>query len=255
VPVDPLKFFRSCPISLFKGSLAVRIREWSNAFVFCLGVIALLSVAVPTGAIQPDDHVSITIHSKWVGLGGAKESVATVMQLRGQCYVNGKVVESKLVEDLLRELAAPAEAPSLANIGIDQTWLDKNAGPAYAGHANDRPKVDKGKFLASYRNLSLVESLTPNLLREGWTDDYPTIEVKIQKGNDAPIVLTSKHQNVFMIPFDISQGKTARTSYNAKLAQAIVALLPANFTNRDRLGGNNLRSLVADKVIEKTRNS
>lgn len=233
----------------------MRSRNWPSAFAGCLGVIALLFAAAPTGAVQPDDHVSITIHSKWVGLRGAKESVATVMQLRGQCYVNGKVVESKLVEDLLRELAAPVDAPSLTNLGITQSWLDQNAGPAYADHAKDQPKVDKDKFLASYRDLSLVESLKPELLRDGWTDDYPTIEIKIQKGSDAPIMLTSKHQNVFMIPFDISQGAATRTSYNAKLAQAIVGLLPANFTNRDRLSGNNLRSLVADKVIAKTRNS
>jgi hypothetical protein len=219
---------------------------------FCGLILTALAILPATVAAQSNDHVSIQAHSGWVGLGGRKESVATAKAVRGQCYVDGKLVDSKLIDNFLRELNAPADAPSLANLGITQTWLDQNAVAAYANHAQDQPKVDRAKFLASFRNLALVEKLLPELVRGGWTDDYPSLELKVDEGGKISTV-TSKRQNLFMIPFEITENGATRTSYNAKLARALVAWLPANFANRDRLGGNNLRSLLADKVIMQMR--
>lgn len=214
----------------------------------------LVGAAAPIASAQLSDHISIKIRSKWVGLGAMKESSASVEQRAGRCYVNGKLTSAAVVETFLRELAAAAETPSLANLGINKTWLEQNATPAFADHANDQPKVERNNFLTSFRNVSLVESLLPQLIQGGWTDDYPTIEVKIER-NGKTTLLSSKRQNVFMVPFEINEGGTTRQSYNAKLAQALVAFLPTNFTNLDRLSGKNLRSVVAEKVIDKMRSS
>lgn len=219
-----------------------------------LSIALIIVVNAPNASAQLSDHISIQIRSKWVGLGGMKESAASVEQRAGRCYVNGKLTSAAVVETFLRELAAAAETPSLANLGINKSWLDQNATPAYANHANDQPKVDRNKFLTSFRNVSLVETLVPELVKDGWTDDYPTVEVKITR-NGKTTMLTSKRQNVFMVPFEINEGGTTRQSYNARLAQALVAFLPANFTNLDRLNGKDLRSVVADKVIYKMRSS
>ena len=217
-----------------------------------IALVFLVVAAAPVASAQLSDHISIQIRSKWVGLGGMKESSASVEQRAGRCYVNGRLVSPEVVENFLRQLGAAAETPSLANLGITKSWLDQNATPAFALHKNDQPPVDRTKFLASFRDLSLVETLMPELVKDGWTDDYPTVEIKIQR-NGKSTVVSSKRQNVFMVPFEITEDGATRLTYNAKFAVALVALLPANFTNLDRLNGKDLRSVVADKVIYKMR--
>jgi hypothetical protein len=196
----------------------------------------------------PEQSLSVKIVSKWIGLGGTKESSFTLQQRQGVCYLNGKRIESKLVENVLREIDTPADTATLANLGITQSWLNENAAPAWAVHETDVPKPERTKFLATYRDLAVVESLLPDLLHGGWTDDYPSIEVTVQRGTNTTTV-TSKRQNLFMIPFEITENGAARTSFNAGLSRALAALMADNFTNRERLNGTNLKGLVADAIL------
>jgi hypothetical protein len=215
--------------------------------VFLVGGLALLATN-PAHGQAPEPNVSLKIVSKWIGLGGTKESSFTLQRHQGVCYLNGKVVESKLVDTVLREVDAKAETASLANLGITQSWLNDNAGPAWAIHETDIPKPDRTKFLATYRDRAIIESLLPDLLHGGWTDDYPSIEVTVQRGT-ATTTVTSKRQNLFMIPFEIAENGATRNSFNAGLSRALAALMAENFTNRERLNGTNLKGLVADSVL------
>lgn len=216
------------------------------ALILTNGLALFLAGSVPA---QPTDQtISVKIVSKWVGLGGARESSFTLHQVKGVCYLNGKVVESKLVDTLLREIDTPAETATLANLGITQSWLNDNAGPAWAIHETDVPKPDKTKFMAAYRDIAVIESLMSDLLRSGWTDDYPTVEIAVQRGTTNTTVQT-KRQNLFMIPFEITENGTVRQSFNAGISRAVAALMAQGFTNRDRLAGTNLRGLVADAVL------
>lgn len=195
-----------------------------------------------------DQTISVKIVSKWIGLGGAKESSFTLQQVRGVCYLNGKVIESKLVDTLLREIDTPAETATLANLGITKSWLNDNAGEAWRVHETDIPKPDRTKFLTAYRDLSVIDGLKPELLRGGWTDDYPSVEITVQRGT-ATTTVTSKRQNLFMIPFEVTSDGATRTSFNAGIARAMAALMEPSFTNRDRLDGAKLRYLVAEAVL------
>jgi hypothetical protein len=225
----------------------MRMRTMRGFSLLCGSVLFLAALSSVVAQSHPD--VTIQLHSKWTGLGGAKESALSVVQKNGRCYINGQVAESKLVEELLRQVEAPADSASLANLGITQNWLNDNAAPAYSAHAQDLPKVDRGAFMSSFRDLSWLENLTPLLLGVGHTDDFPAIELTIQKSDGSKIIVASTRQNVFMVPFDITENGVKRQSYNAGLARAMVELMPAKFTNRERLGGDNLRAVVTDVVI------
>jgi hypothetical protein len=204
----------------------------------------------PRACAQASEVESIEIKSAWNGLGPFSESKLSVRQQDEKFFAGGKPISSALVENLLRELKAAADAPTLEAIGITEEWLQANAESALPKSLKESDQSEKNLFLDSFRNIGLIEKLLPAILGGGWTDDYPQFELRVRMKDGSTIRVGSSRQNALMVPLAIVEsGSVGRLSYNAGLSRAIASLLPRKFTNRERLSGEGLPAVVARKVM------
>lgn len=70
-----------------------------------------------------------------------------------------------------------------------------------------------------------------------WTDDNPSLLVRVANSDGTTICLRSGSQHAFMLPFQFIDTKadSIRETYDPQLSRAISALMPESFLNRDRL--------------------
>jgi hypothetical protein len=210
----------------------------------------------PSGVMARIPGVAqIHIVSTWGGLGSPRHEELIITRKSGSYFANGNPVKNQLVNDLLAAVDAPViEKPDLDNLGLTQEWLEANAEKGVKEYAEAyfqmaAPNL-QALYLASFKNQSLIGNLLPSLLRGGWTDDYPGIEVEITEDSGAKVLVTSTEQQLFMLPWEVSgDGQTVKT-YNIDISRAIAALLPAKFTNRARVAGEGFRRVLADAVMQ-----
>ncbi len=150
---------------------------------------------------------------------------------------------------MLKEIKTSIQTPNLENLGITELWLQAFSESALPERLKKSHQSEKDLFLTSFRDIKLVEKLLPEILRGGWTDDYPDFELQIQNKDGSLVTISSSRQNIFMIPFVINENAETRFSYNANLSRAIAALLPEKFTNRERLSGEQLSNRIAERVM------
>jgi hypothetical protein len=218
----------------------------------CLLVGAAALSASPAAVQQTNSRVkSIEIHSKWGGLGPAGDSTLEILRHGAQFRIKGRTVDDRLVEDILNQIDAPVPAPTLENLGITRSWLESNSDAALPDRLRNEPANEKDLFWSHFRNVSLMQKIVPEIIREGWTDDYPQLEVRVLRDDGSTTLLRSERQNIFMIPMGINERGQERLSYNARLSRAIAAVLPSGFINRERLSGAELRSVVATAVMSR----
>ena len=95
----------------------------------------------------------------------------------------------------------------------------------------------------------MIKAAAINFSGGNHTDDYPRVEVTIESAAGT-IKLSSEKQTPLMLPWQIKSVGKSSITYNADISRAIFNLLPANFTNRDRLSGEKLRPEVSVKVMD-----
>jgi hypothetical protein len=213
-------------------------------FLICLSFISSYGAKVD----------SVSILSKWGGLGKAQESALVIFEKKGKYYAKGKETQSLYIANLEKAIDS-LEIPnlSLENLGVSQEWLKENTEPAYAEYftygdvwVNEKQKQ---LFRTSFQDIQLMERVINSYARGGWTDDNPNIEIVIKRGNET-IRLFSDGQASFMLPWEITKSDRKVITYNADVTRAIVNLLPRKFTNRDRLIGNGFRRALAQSLID-----
>jgi len=216
----------------------------------CWLVAGLILVWSTTAPGQNAGNVkTITIHSSWTGLGPRGEATLQITKHGTKFQAGGKSIDDKSVENLLQEIGTSRSEPTLEDFAITQSWLESNSQGALPERLRNAPPDAKNLFLSRFRDLGFIEKLLPEILEQGWTDDYPAIDVQILRDDGATTRLSSERQNVFMLPITIDDQKGSHLSYNAKMSRAIAALLPPGFINRDRLNGTELKSVVTERVI------
>jgi hypothetical protein len=203
----------------------------------------------PYAAAQAEQVRTIKVKSVWEGLGPRSESKLTIRRRKDGFYRDGVRLDGVPVEDLLREVRFDAGAPTLQNLGITEQWLRDTAEGALPDRLKKAEQNEKDLFLNSYRDVGLIEKLLPQITRGGWTDDYPSFSLRIMKADGSEVVVASDRQNVFMIPFAVAEAGELRYSFNANLGRAAAALLPGDFTNRERLHGDRLQHVIAEAVM------
>ena len=218
------------------------------------GIIFLICFAFAnTGAAQIE---SIGIASKRSGMGGRQESVLVVSR-QGDQYsaADGRKISGESVTALERAIDAPEFAVlNFDNLGINQAWLDRNAAPAFPEcciyNGIWATAQQKRLFNRIFRDKTQMENIVGDyLLREPHTDDYPRVEITIKRAAET-IKLSSEQQTPLMLPWKIENGGKSVSTYNADISRAAFNLLPAQFTNRDRLSGEKLRPEVSVKVMD-----
>jgi hypothetical protein len=214
---------------------------------------AAATLAVSPGAVpQTNPRVkTIEIHSQWGGLGPAGDSTLQISRHAEQFRIKGKTVDRTLVEDILTQIDAAVSEPTLENLGITKSWLESNSDAALPDRLRNEPANEKELFRSYFRNVGLMEKIVPEIIRQGWTDDYPQLDVRVLRDDGSITILHSERQNIFMIPVTITERGQVRLSYNSRLSRAIAAVLPSGFVNRERLSGADLRSVVATAVMSR----
>lgn len=216
-------------------------------------LLLVLLISLTVSAQTTTEIKQIQIVSTWGGLGPAGNSRLIIKRDAKGYKANGKKISDKLISDLLVAIDSPPMPPSLENLGITQDWLNVNAEAALQDYSPQSHKEafenQKSLFFSSFKNITLLEKLLPEIIGGGWTDDFPRFEMQIDYTNGQMTNVRSQSQPIFMLPWGINKDGEAYLTYNARISTAIANLLPDKFTNRERIAGTRLRYKVAEKVM------
>lgn len=177
-------------------------------------------------------------------------------------------VAPALVDRLLLAIEKPPlERPTPENLGLDSQALRPYA-LHLAGHesciwADDRRRLRRAGFSNEQiadllSDADALPLLVERAYRCRWTDDYPEMEVRLRTAGEAEIVLESKSQNHFMLPWWIrrTDKDTRFMTFDADISRALAAILPEGYLNRGvllgkaGLGEDLARSVVTDRLWE-----
>ncbi|CAN5855472.1 hypothetical protein BH20ACI4_BH20ACI4_27740 [soil metagenome] len=212
-----------------------------------LFIILLISFFSYQVSAQSKEIEKIKITSSWTGLAPTLNSNLVIKQKKGKFYANGKKIETRLIDELLKQINIKEEQ-TLETLGITQEWLDENAEKVIPVRLYKPLPEEKDFFINSFRNLKLVEKILPRIFGS-WTDDkgiyhlkystdnYPEFEIIILKKDGSETRKASSSQIMFMFG-------------NPKLGRAIAALLPKQFANRELLNGDCLAQEIAKEIFD-----
>ena len=162
------------------------------------GLLVSINENLPIGT-APFGVDRMDIRSEWNGLddSGALHISHTCIVRDGSDYrrSDGVLIDGASIQDFLDAIEAPSEGPT---------------DPIYIVGTEEWMKYGM------------------------WTDDSPSIEIKIST-NGSALTLTSTSQKPFMMPWEIELNGEARESCNQDISRLLFALLPVTMTNRDRL--------------------
>ena len=220
-----------------------------------LSVSVLCSVPIRTAAQTPG-VTQIKILSGWGGLGTPKSDELTITRKGDVYFAGSKRINVQLINNLAHAVSSPAiPTINLANLGITQAWLDANAEKGLKDYADSyyssASPNQQALYLSTFRDVAFMKVLLPSLYPGMWTDDYPWFEVEVVKEDGTKIIATSKEKQLFMLPWEVTNAGRKIKTFNAEISRAVVALLPPEFTNRDRLSGDNLPYVLAKAVMQR----
>ena len=158
-----------------------------------------------------------------------------------------------LVVDLrLAILATPIAQLDPKRLGITPLWLDHVGRQALVAfekeHSIKLSARDQNAFFASFNNKKLIQQAVETALLPH-TDDHPAMQVDIRLEDGEEISLSSRSQYAFMLPWTIKVGGKSSVTYDPHIALALRKLLPAGFTNCERLSDEKLKLDVAYFVM------
>ena len=156
---------------------------------------------------------------------------------------------------------APLESPDPKNLGLDSQALRPHAQQLAANRSswdNEQRRLRRAGFSDEQIADLLSDTdglprLLKSLYRGFWTDDSPQMEVRLRIWDGNEIVLESKSQKHFMLPWWIRRTDTRERfqSFDADISRGVAAILPKGYLNRERLLGNaGLLGVLAEHVVE-----
>ena len=224
-------------------------------FVFSICVLFLLQVST---VAQSSEVTQVRIISSWGGLGTPAHNELTIVRQGNSYRAGGKIVDAQLITNLLDALHGAAVSKiDLTNLGITQAWLDANAEQGIREYAdfyysNSAPNL-QALYLSTFKDMAFMTRLVPSVYGLRWTDDYPLVEVEVTKADGTKVVATSEEQQLFMLPWEVVKGGRKIKTYDARIARAVVALLPKKFANRERLSGESLNYVLAQATMQEIK--
>jgi hypothetical protein len=195
---------------------------------------------------------------------------------------NNKI--KKFMESLQAE---PIQKLDMDQLGITKQWLEEKAEAALdidvlqkrlnKNATPERPDLKLLEFfdfplikqwlLHRMTDLSRTTAVLKRHYQEPWYDDYPEIKVEIVFNNGERMSVASKGQHAYMIPWEIKKKTTSFKTFDIRISQGLVQILPpqcpafekinTNFLKlfKDRFWdeyiGSLLATVYADKVLEK----
>ena len=206
-----------------------------STIAFAVAIVAMTPLHAQVGRVQ-----SVTIHSQWGGLGRPGRSDLLIQLQNGQYVANGRTIPGEQITALLTAMEQPRLAePDPENLGIAAQWLQNHVEVAgryaiyfdyQAGYADQQDL-----FRTAFTDEQTIQARLKSLYQSFHTDDYPGMSVQLAFDDGELLTACSDSQHPFMIPWKIARGGKTAETYNANISRALLALLPAKFTNRENL--------------------
>jgi hypothetical protein len=219
-----------------------------------LGWSLLACVSADAHAGGSNGVVRIDIDSAWGGLGRAQETKVGIVRTAEGYRRDGAPLPDKAVNDLLAAMREPSlDQPALANLGIDQAWLEAHSTPD-ASRDSRLPGRSPAQ-IALYKARFADPKVAARLVREIYspqnfhTDDYPHLTVTLTFEDGSTAVLDSLSQQNFMLPWSITVKGRETVTWNADIARAISALLPPGAANAGRVSGAGLAGGLSEQLL------
>ena len=192
----------------------------------------------------------VVIHSAWWGLGPREDR-----SLSFTCVPNFQTAKSSrcvLFRRLLSAIDSPFE--STENLfGITPAWLAANVQTAINRDVKEQYSRASQRQIALFRTAFLdsarARARAERLIGRWGTDDYPSFVLEAEDSDGARTIIRSDRQAIFMLPWEIESHGRRDLSIDRGISDAITALLPKRFPNRDRIGGAALRPLFSEAVL------
>lgn len=199
------------------------------------------------------DVRAVQVRSSWGGLGKPQDVQWTWTRAGAVFRSGGQQVGGDAVADLLAAAGEPAMPEiDVDNLGLTAAVLSTNAdgprgeiqGGALMSAANQRQM-----YRRRFEDRDLVRQLLISQYTESFhTDDYPCVSVRIEFENGTARTLSSTSQQPFMLPWKVDGGAHPEVTYNADISRALVAFMPKNDVNRERIGGAGLLRILHGRV-------
>ena len=220
-----------------------------------LAWLAVLSVTASFALSQVPKQVErVVIRSSWGGLGPRRDDRLEIVRGSRGFALQGKPVDSALVETLIRALQAPTiPHPQAANLGITPDWLRQHRHekePRAPAQGIDTTPGQHSLYESAIMNPQVIAKTLPGLFNNMHTDDYPHVRLEVRFTDGTKLTATSDSQFPFMLPWSVDGNKT----FDAGISRALAALMPEKATNRERLAGEELSDELIDGVMEQIEN-
>ena len=182
----------------------------------------------------------VTVVGAWGGLGTPAKSQLTLRPSADGFAGGGVKLKADSLNQLLRAMQEPIlTKPSASNLGIDEAWL--HARMEVAGRNASMLYFDQGTaaqkqfFARKFMDMSTLQTRLDSVYQGFHTDDYPSMKVTIELEDGTLITATTKSQNPLMLPWCMGTTSKGTNTFNAHISQALFAILPKKFADRDRL--------------------
>jgi hypothetical protein len=142
---------------------------------------------------------------------------------------------------------------SLEALQIDQAWLDANTAMAIKdlSRLHEWPSNQQiDLFQRSFRDRAVILRVLKSDLDSIDLDDDPFVRLTVAKGGGDAISVHSGNPRALMVPWSIDDHGKTYESFDARISQAVLELLPQGFPNRARLTRADLRQFLTDKVVQ-----
>ena len=205
---------------------------------------------------SPVSQIEITSDSKEIGgMPRAPQPEPAHLELtirreKDAYYADDKVIDAKLVADLVTALTAHANPDlNLDDLGVTPAWLKAHASSVaqhFASTLIDGVPTDVAILASAFADPSTTDKLIPTLFDthhyscSDCTRSISSVRVVVTFEDGSTLKARSGPRFPYLLPWLLSRTSTAETAYNAAISRAVAALLPENAANRSRLMGQNL---------------
>jgi hypothetical protein len=216
-----------------------------------LAWLTVISVSASFALSQGPKRVErVVIRSSWGGLGPRRDDQLEVVRGKDGFTLQGKPVDSVLVETLIHALQAPAIAhPQAENLGITVEWLHQHGHdkePKASAQGIDTTPGQHSLYESAIMNPQVIAKALPGLFNNMHTDDYPHVRLEVRFTDGSKLKAASDSQFPFMLPWSVG----GRETYDAGISRALAALMREKTTNRERLAGEDLSDVLIDGVMQ-----
>lgn len=244
----------------FGKETGIVMKALSLAAIACVLLWSSTATTDRAEALDSKTVQRVDIDSEWGGLGTPRHAAISILRQGDDYYESGVKISSDAVAALVDAVTRPT-LPKItpAALGITQAWLNAHGDAALALMVTEdsrakSPDIHQTRlFLSTFENIDSVGKIiegfyAPNRL--GWTDDYPSVTVRLFLSDGQETTVHSTAQQALMLPWLITTGSTTRKTYDPALASAIAGLLPKGTVNADRLSNDALLRAVASNVFD-----